>query len=323
MPSDDRDPVDVLAEEFADRLRRGEHPSVSAYAAKHPEHAEQLNELLPAVAQMELLKRFRAARREVAPGPTRRLPHRPRTRPRRHGCCVRGRTDLARPARRAQDPRAARAARHHPARAVRPRGAGRGEAAPHQHRAGVRRRRAGRAAVLRDAAHPRAWPQRARPAVAQVAQQRQRRSPARDARPNARHEARGHPAARQTGSARTRRPGVRRLAVRRRGGHAGGRRAPLRAQAGHPPPRREAGQPHPRRRNGVGHRLRPRQADERGRADRRPATSSARSSTSRPSASRGQPTRARTCTASARPCTNCSRSNRRTRPTARRSSSRR
>ncbi len=60
MHSDDRDPVDVLAEEFADLLRRGEHPSVNVYAAAHPEHAEQLKELLPAVAQMELLKRFRA-----------------------------------------------------------------------------------------------------------------------------------------------------------------------------------------------------------------------------------------------------------------------
>src|SRR5579883_256948 len=59
MFSDDRDPVDVLAEEFADRLRRGEHPSVSAYAAAHPEYADQLKELLPAVAQMEMLKRFR------------------------------------------------------------------------------------------------------------------------------------------------------------------------------------------------------------------------------------------------------------------------
>jgi serine/threonine protein kinase len=59
MPPADRDPVDVLAEEFADRLRRGEHPSVGDYAAAHPEHAEQLRDLLPAVAQMEMLKRFR------------------------------------------------------------------------------------------------------------------------------------------------------------------------------------------------------------------------------------------------------------------------
>lgn len=60
-PSDERDPVDVLAEEFADRLRRGEHPSVSDFALAHPEYAEQLRELLPAVAQMEFLKRFRRA----------------------------------------------------------------------------------------------------------------------------------------------------------------------------------------------------------------------------------------------------------------------
>ena len=59
--ADERDPVDVLAEEFVDRLRRGEHPSVSDYAAAHPNHAAQLRELLPAVAQMECLKRFRRA----------------------------------------------------------------------------------------------------------------------------------------------------------------------------------------------------------------------------------------------------------------------
>ncbi|HUR53278.1 MAG TPA: serine/threonine-protein kinase, partial [Gemmataceae bacterium] len=58
-PPDDRDPVDLLAEDFADRLRRGEYPSVSDYAAKHPDHAEQLRDLLPAVAQIEQLKRFR------------------------------------------------------------------------------------------------------------------------------------------------------------------------------------------------------------------------------------------------------------------------
>jgi serine/threonine protein kinase len=59
MTTDDRDPIDVLAEDFADRLRRGEHPSVGAYADAHPEHADQLRDLLPAVAQMEMLKRFR------------------------------------------------------------------------------------------------------------------------------------------------------------------------------------------------------------------------------------------------------------------------
>jgi eukaryotic-like serine/threonine-protein kinase len=70
MLTDDRDPLDMLAEEFADRLRRGEHPSVSDYAAAHPEHAADLKELLPAVAQMEMLKRFRA------PAATQPLPER-------------------------------------------------------------------------------------------------------------------------------------------------------------------------------------------------------------------------------------------------------
>ena len=60
-PTDDRDPVDLLAEDFADRLRRGEHPSIGDYAAAHPAHADQLRDVLPAVAQMEFLKRFRKA----------------------------------------------------------------------------------------------------------------------------------------------------------------------------------------------------------------------------------------------------------------------
>lgn len=61
LHDEDRDPVDVLAEEFAERLRQGERPSVGDYAAAHPQLAEQLRELLPAVAQMEQLKRFRRA----------------------------------------------------------------------------------------------------------------------------------------------------------------------------------------------------------------------------------------------------------------------
>src|SRR5215218_1503764 len=55
----DQDPLDLLAEDFAARLRRGERPSVTDYADAHPAHAAELRELLPAVAQMELLKRHR------------------------------------------------------------------------------------------------------------------------------------------------------------------------------------------------------------------------------------------------------------------------
>lgn len=52
----ERDPVEQLADEFAERYRRGEFPSVTEYVEGHPEHAEELGEILPAVAMMEQLK---------------------------------------------------------------------------------------------------------------------------------------------------------------------------------------------------------------------------------------------------------------------------
>lgn len=52
----ERDPVEQLADEFAERYRRGEFPSVTEYVELHPEHAAELQELLPAVAMMEQLK---------------------------------------------------------------------------------------------------------------------------------------------------------------------------------------------------------------------------------------------------------------------------
>jgi len=55
----DRDPIDLVAEEFADRCRRGESPAVTDYVARHPELADDLRDLLPAVAQMERLKLLR------------------------------------------------------------------------------------------------------------------------------------------------------------------------------------------------------------------------------------------------------------------------
>ena len=51
------DPFDRLAEEFAERCRRGETPSVSEYAARFPEYADKVRKLLPTVAMMEQLKR--------------------------------------------------------------------------------------------------------------------------------------------------------------------------------------------------------------------------------------------------------------------------
>jgi tetratricopeptide (TPR) repeat protein/tRNA A-37 threonylcarbamoyl transferase component Bud32 len=65
LPSE-RDPLDQLAEEFADRCRRGETPSVSEYTTRYPEWADQLRDLLPPVALMEQLRRHKQTARAVA-----------------------------------------------------------------------------------------------------------------------------------------------------------------------------------------------------------------------------------------------------------------
>lgn len=69
-PSDpDRHPVDVLAEEFAERCRRGDQPSVSDYVRRHPQMADKLREVLPPIALMEKLKRRNASGNSSAIGP--------------------------------------------------------------------------------------------------------------------------------------------------------------------------------------------------------------------------------------------------------------
>jgi serine/threonine protein kinase/WD40 repeat protein len=54
--SDDRNPIEMLAEEFAERLRRGEHPSLTEYVEQYPQHADEIRELFPALVAMEQLK---------------------------------------------------------------------------------------------------------------------------------------------------------------------------------------------------------------------------------------------------------------------------
>ena len=46
-------PLDALAEEFVARHRRGENPSVSEYAAKYPELADDVRDLFPGLVLME------------------------------------------------------------------------------------------------------------------------------------------------------------------------------------------------------------------------------------------------------------------------------
>ena len=52
----DRNSVEALAEEFAERCRRGERPNLSEYTQKHPQWAEQIRDLFPALVALERLK---------------------------------------------------------------------------------------------------------------------------------------------------------------------------------------------------------------------------------------------------------------------------
>jgi WD40 repeat protein/serine/threonine protein kinase len=51
--SGERSPVELLAEEFVARKRRGEKPSIPEYAARYPDLAEEIRELFPALLMVE------------------------------------------------------------------------------------------------------------------------------------------------------------------------------------------------------------------------------------------------------------------------------
>jgi WD40 repeat protein/serine/threonine protein kinase len=54
--SDERNPVELLAEEFLDRQRRGERPTLLEYTKKYPGLAEDIRDLFPALIKMEQLR---------------------------------------------------------------------------------------------------------------------------------------------------------------------------------------------------------------------------------------------------------------------------
>ncbi|MDA1230412.1 MAG: serine/threonine-protein kinase, partial [Planctomycetota bacterium] len=56
---DDRHPVDLLAEEFAERIRAGESPHIEEYCRIHPEHADMIRSVFPSIQMVE-----RASQRE-------------------------------------------------------------------------------------------------------------------------------------------------------------------------------------------------------------------------------------------------------------------
>ena len=49
----DRNPVDILADEYLDRIRRGESPELSEYIERHPDLAEEISALFPALGMLE------------------------------------------------------------------------------------------------------------------------------------------------------------------------------------------------------------------------------------------------------------------------------
>ncbi len=51
--ADQRQPIEALAEDFLERKRRGERPTLEEYAARHPELADEIRELFPALEMME------------------------------------------------------------------------------------------------------------------------------------------------------------------------------------------------------------------------------------------------------------------------------
>ena len=62
--------IERLLDEFVERIRRGETPSIAEYEAAHPECAEQIRELFPAVQAMEQIALRRQRERGLRAVPT-------------------------------------------------------------------------------------------------------------------------------------------------------------------------------------------------------------------------------------------------------------
>ena len=58
----DRNPIEMLAEDFVERQRRGERPTLSEYTLRYPELAEAIVDLFPALLVMERVKPITEAR---------------------------------------------------------------------------------------------------------------------------------------------------------------------------------------------------------------------------------------------------------------------
>ena len=78
----DRNPIERLAEEFAERLRRGEYPAIADYVLRHPEYADDIRDLFPEIVAVEHCK---ASEAEVRPPGPMAIPVRPECLPEQLG----------------------------------------------------------------------------------------------------------------------------------------------------------------------------------------------------------------------------------------------
>jgi eukaryotic-like serine/threonine-protein kinase len=68
-PSCEYDPIDDLADDFLERYRRGERPSLSEYTDRHPELAERIRAVFPALVAMEEIGAGKSQRAGLDVGP--------------------------------------------------------------------------------------------------------------------------------------------------------------------------------------------------------------------------------------------------------------
>ena len=85
----DRNPVEVLSEEFLERIRRGEAVTPEEYAEKHPDLADEILALFPALLMMEDLGDETSDRTSSIAGEPARSPARPPAAWASSGCCAR------------------------------------------------------------------------------------------------------------------------------------------------------------------------------------------------------------------------------------------
>ena len=156
-----RNPVEVLADEFLARQRLGEQPSLAEFAERYPDLADEIHELFPLLLEMEDVRQAVAeaplsireplgtfhgawattassARSAAAAWASSTRPSRSRSvAGLRSRSCPRGALDA------------------HASPPLPSRGPLGGQAAPHQHRPGLRRRPGTRRVLLRHAVHSR------------------------------------------------------------------------------------------------------------------------------------------------------------------------